>query len=571
MNSGPATRLLGSAIAIAAIVFGNVLGISNPNVVGAAVASEGTAQVERYTLRVGMWTLWHDRELVITPGADAMFRACARCNSTKLGHSTKLRAEENRVTFAIGNDKTRAVEMWLSGTITLAAHGETQTLRNSVSISARDGVLVIAVTLPVEKYVENVVASESSGADGAESLKALAIVVRSFALHEAHGHVDFDVCDSTHCQLLHWNGTGERRAAAHAATLATAGETLWFHGQRALGYFNKDCGGRTAAPREIWPKANAVPYLSSRGDRFCAAAGTKEWNTVLTRAELTRVLAARGLTRPGWQNLVAARRGESGRAVTLTFDGAEVGAEEFRGGGWGHGVGLCQRGATAMAAQRMTGKEILGQYFPGAEPADEATGQTWKSFSGSGLALETLNATDIAYLPDLARARDEASLRSGLNPGASFTVRAFGSTSAFRGATLAPGWTAAFTEGDWIATQPLRTLNDRHLLVETMRHEFMHALVEREAGATAPLWLREGIVESWSEGRSADANRRPPMKIDAVDTALVHARSLAESEAAHRAAAWYAARLLEHYGRVQVLAWLRSGIPGEIVTAVGQR
>ena len=79
-------------------------------------------------------------------------------------------------------------------------------------------------------------------------MKALAIVVRSFALHEAHGHTDYDLCDSTHCQLLHWGSNGGRAAAAHAATLATAGETLWFHGQRALAYFGKDCGGRTASP-----------------------------------------------------------------------------------------------------------------------------------------------------------------------------------------------------------------------------------------------------------------------------------------------------------------------------------
>ena len=68
------------------------------------------------------------------------------------------------------------------------------------------------------------------------------------------------------------------------------------------------------------------------------------------------------------------------------------------------------------------------------------------------------------------------------NASAPFTVRAFPSTSAFRHATLAPGWVAAFTEGNWIATQPLRTLAARQLLADTMRHEFLHALVEREAG-----------------------------------------------------------------------------------------
>ena len=71
----------------------------------------------------------------------------------------------------------------------------------------------------------------------------------------------------------------------------------------------------------------------------------------------------------------------------------------------------------------------------------------------------------------------------GLNSTSPFIVRTFASTPAFRDATLAPGWVAAFTEGDWIGTQPLRTLTARHLLAGTMRHEFLHALVEQQAGA----------------------------------------------------------------------------------------
>ena len=94
--------------------------------------------------------------------------------------------------------------------------------------------------------------------------------------------------------------------------------------------------------------------------------------------------------------------------------------------------------------------EILAQYFPGAEAADEATGRAWQSFAGEGFVLESLDAADAAFLPDLNRARAEASQRSGLNAAAPFTVRAFASTPAFREATLAPGWVAAFTEGDWI-------------------------------------------------------------------------------------------------------------------------
>ena len=573
-----------------------------PSMPRAAVRAARAAPAGRSTLRVGMWTLWRDREVVLKPARSSRkttIRYCERCAVRLLDEATTIRVSGRDLTVSAGGATARAVGAWLNGPVTLAAHGETATLKNPVAITARDGALEIVVTMPVESYVERVVASESSPADTMESLKALAIVARTFALHEAHGHTDYDLCDSTHCQLLRWGAEGQLEAAAHAATLATAGETLWFHGQRAVAYFSKDCGGRTASPEEIWPNARPVPYLPSRADPYCVRDGGREWASEITRADLTAALAAHGLARPGWRRLTVERRGESGRAVTMRVDGTEIPAEEFRlavgeslgwnripstwfevsqvgdrfefhGRGWGHGVGLCQKGAAVMAAEGRSAEQILEQYFPGAEAADEATGLTWKSFAGDGFVLETLSAGDASYLPELARTRAEASQRSGLNAPAPFTVRAFTSTAAFRNATLAPGWVAAFTEGQWIAAQPLRVLAERKLLDSTLRHEFLHALVEREAGPAAPLWLREGLVEVWS-GPGGNANRPPELTIGEVDAALAHAETEAESEAAHLAAQWYTARLLARYGRAQVLAWLRSGVPAGAVAGLGQR
>jgi stage II sporulation protein D len=223
-----------------------------------------------------------------------------------------------------------------------------------------------------------------------------------------------------------------------------------------------------------------------------------------------------------------------------------------------------------MATQGRSTQQILQQYFPGARDADEATGRAWESFRGDNFILESLDASDAAYLPQLNHARVEASQRSGLNGAEPVTVRAFASTPAFREVTLAPGWVAAFTEGDWIATQPLRTLAARHLLSATMLHEFLHALVEGEAGPQTPLWLREGLVETWSDS-AHETNAAPRLSINEMDAALVHSSTEAESEAAHRAAAWYAAKLLDRYGRAKVLEWLHSGIPAGVVSALGQR
>ncbi len=382
VNPRRVARSLVSLLAAAGVVWGSLQPQHQAEVVAATTSREAPAAA-RDTLRVGMWTLWHDREATISPaGPDHKFtlRTCADCAALALNGSASVRAEGDALTLTASDKKLNAARIWFTAPVTLTAHGESVTLRDPVAIAARAGVLVIVVTMPVESYVERVVASESGAADSAESMKALAIVVRSFALHETHGHADYDLCDSTHCQLLHWGSNGVRGAQAHAATLATSGETLWFHGQRALAYFGKDCGGRTASPAEIWPHAKAVSYLPSQPDRFCTRDGGREWASEITRAELTSALAAHGLAAPGWQNITIARRGESGRAVMLRLDNTEVGADEFRlavgeslgwnkipstwfevsrqgdsfafhGRGWGHGVGLCQKGAAAMAQQ----------------------------------------------------------------------------------------------------------------------------------------------------------------------------------------------------------------------------
>lgn len=551
----------------------------------AAACAHSTAQTApRNVIRVGVWTLWHDKQVAVTPLAGATLRPCTTCKAQPLAELA-VRVKDAGIAWIDRSGHARAAtEILLAGRYRLDAHREQLTLRYPLRITAVAGALVLSATMPVERYVELAVAAESGAADGPESRKALAVVARSFALGPSHGHTAFDVCDSTHCQWVRWRTMPE----AYAATLATAGESLWFHGSRTGAYFHQNCGGRTAAASEVWPGRVGNGPLLSRADNYCQRAGSSEWSATLTHRELTLALAAAGLAAPEWKSLNVVRRGESGRAVTLRVGSAEISAENFRlavgrslgwnrirsnwfevspqgdeflfhGRGSGHGVGLCQVGAAEMARAGLGYREILAQYFPGATEAEETTGTAWQWLSGRGFTLETSEAADSVYLPRLAEALAEARNRSGLSPHAALTVRAFRSTPAFRDATLAPGWVAAFTEGELIAAQPLRILAVRKLLAGVMRHEFLHALVEEQATANAPLWLREGLVEAWSG--DAHRLRKPVLTPEQAGQKLAHAESEAESTAAHEAAGWYAAQLLDRYGRAQVLEWLRSGVP----------
>jgi hypothetical protein len=98
-------------------------------------------------------------------------------------------------------------------------------------------------------------------------------------------------------------------------------------------------------------------------------------------------------------------------------------------------------------------------------------------------------------------------------------------------------------------------------------HEFLHVLVEQQAGASAPLWLREGLVETLA----APGKRKwEPVGLAAteVDAALAHPSSATVSRQAHEAAARMAALLCARYGMPAVLGFLRNGVPSEAVKSL---
>ena len=81
------------------------------------VSAAGACAQEVATLRVGLWTLWHDREVTVNAAqdGDASARTCERCSAGHLTEELQLRAEND--TVVLGN--RRAALVWLSGTLLL--------------------------------------------------------------------------------------------------------------------------------------------------------------------------------------------------------------------------------------------------------------------------------------------------------------------------------------------------------------------------------------------------------------------------------------------------------------------
>jgi stage II sporulation protein D len=243
--------------------------------------------------------------------------------------------------------------------------------------------------LPLELYVARVLAGEGEPGAPDAARQALAVAIRTFAVANAgrHRREGFDLCNTTHCQVLRAADPPSRRAA-----LATAGRALAWEGRIAEVFYSASCGGRSESAADLWPRS-VFPYLRSVIDDVHA--GEAPWTLDLTLAEVRRRLLGSGFEGPRLLDVRVESHTGSGRVARLRLDGLRPGAvagDEFRaamgprelrstafsltrrgsglrftGRGYGHGVGLCVVGAGRRARRGATVDEILAHYYPGLE------------------------------------------------------------------------------------------------------------------------------------------------------------------------------------------------------------
>jgi stage II sporulation protein D len=465
-----------------------------------------------------------------------------------------------------------------------------------------DGVghdLDVVLTLPSERYVAAVLNAEAAANEPVQSLQALAIVVRTYALTGRHytaqpGHLDADLCDSTACQAMLLQPSSQ---AIEEAVRVTAGETLWFRARRADVFFSQDCGGITADAGSVWPRLRGTPYLQSHSDPYCVRRGRDAWNAQVPLGELAAIA-----TKEGWRlpaDISAARvmqQSVSHRALRIQFSGRggetavvaasalrfgigralgwnqvrsdayEVGVRNgglvFDGRGHGHGVGLCQAGAAEMASGGKSARDILAFYFPGTAirigPMDEG----WQEVRVGSLTLRTVSALSVAQQIERGRIWVEAQRRFPPHHALTATLIVTPGTELFRQITGQPGWVLGDTRGNVVVLQPEAVLRAKQRNeAATLLHEMLHVAVEAECNARTPLWLREGLVEVLA-GDAGYARGR--MSTEEIEEELLHPSSLQASEMAHGAAAAKVHGLVARYGVSAVRGWLVAGLPAGV-------
>jgi stage II sporulation protein D len=448
-------------------------------------------------------------------------------------------------------------------------------------------------SIPLEVYVAQVLAAEGepNAPDAAE--QALAVAARTYALFNGGRHAKdgYDVCDTTHCQVLRASSAATRRAAQ-----ATAGLVLTYQGAPADLYYSASCGGRTERASDVWPKVS-LPYLDSVEDDVHE--DDPSWTFERTLDDLRDALARAGARGRRLEDVVIESRTGSGRVGRVGLPGLEpasmnsndfrlaVGSTELRstaftvaragdrvtftGKGYGHGVGMCVVGAGRRALRGESAQSILARYYPGLAledvsrvmrnvaprqaanvppvlpppkatapppvPPVSATAAKPPSVQGFVAAGSGVSAPDLERLT--AQAETRVASRLGVAP-VPLSVRLHASIEGFRYATGQPWWVSAAVRGSEIDLAPAALLDQRDGLEAALARAVAQALMAPSL-RDRPAWVRVGGARYFTRAAGAVPEGRVRCPDDAELTAAVSAATQREAEA--RAEACFAQAL----------------------------
>ncbi len=265
-----------------------------------------------------------------------------------------------------------------------------KTLNGSLMISSYPGSLLVLNITELEDYLPGVVRAEAGRAGPPEYFKAQAVVARTYAYrtidrHELDG---FDLCDDTHCQV--YPGIIGESVIINACR-STAGKVITDRqGVLIEAAFHGNCGGVTASSEDVWVAKH--PYLVSITDPWCGYSASATWVKKVSLTDWYDFLRSGGVM-PGEERALYSPAGSKPvRIMNRAVAGKNINSEEvrvrfglrsalftmrpegdsltFSGRGYGHGVGLCQDGARAMAEKNMSYEKITGFYYPGTVVTD---------------------------------------------------------------------------------------------------------------------------------------------------------------------------------------------------------
>ncbi|MEB3276854.1 MAG: SpoIID/LytB domain-containing protein [Cyanobacteriota bacterium] len=287
--------------------------------------------------------------------------------------------------------------------------------RGRLQLRRQGNSLQVINHIAVEAYLPSVVGSEMPASWPQPALRAQAVAARTYALRQRRPGELFDLQATVASQV--YKGVDSETESTREAVAATRAQVLTYGGTLIEAVFHSSSGGSTEASGELW--AQQLPYLVAVPD-FDDQSPVRSWQERFDPDQLRQLFAETG----GVQALAVSARSANGRlrelriegplgAVTLT--GAQlrkrlglrstwieleliqppavtpavtpaVALVEplglpplappplpslagllIRGRGFGHGIGMSQWGAYALARRGASHNAILSHYYPGTQ------------------------------------------------------------------------------------------------------------------------------------------------------------------------------------------------------------
>jgi len=247
--------------------------------------------------------------------------------------------------------------------------------------------------LSLSDYLKGVLYNEVSHRWPMEVLKAQAITARTFAVYKAienRGKI-YDVTSGVSSQV--YGGKNSERFRTNIAVKKTAGKILTYDNKILPSFYHACCGGYTEDSSNIWKMDLTV--LEGRKDNFCKSSPYSNWKVNLSYLDIIQKFKNSKYNLNKILDIIILDRNRSERVSNLfilsnkgnfLISGHEfrkiLGSNvikstnfqikkvkdfyEFKGHGWGHGVGMCQWGAYHMARAGFNYRQILDYYYVGA-------------------------------------------------------------------------------------------------------------------------------------------------------------------------------------------------------------
>ena len=253
---------------------------------------------------------------------------------------------------------------------------------------------------PFEEYIKGVVAAEMPALFDIEALKAQAVCARTYALRaiEAMGQTtdvlpnpsDIGQAYKTKEELKEQWGENfdEYYNNIETAVNETYGEIMVYNDEPILAVFHSTSAGYTENSENIWE--NPLPYLKSVESSGDIYAPQYETSTELAYDKIKELFISKYpnisfSSEPLISQIKINSISDAGYITSVTVGGVTMSGLDIRGvlglrsasftmtdtgssiifttKGYGHGAGMSQYGAEAMAEEGYTYKEILNHYY----------------------------------------------------------------------------------------------------------------------------------------------------------------------------------------------------------------